>query len=62
MAQLARSLLDPVDGFLRNATHLVRDRDPLFTQAWTECLESSGVTRGRSAQRARIANDPDRLS
>ena len=43
MAQMARNLLDPEDGFLRNATHLIRDRDPLFTQAWTECLESSGV-------------------
>jgi hypothetical protein len=29
-AQLARILLDPVDGFLRNATHLIHDRDPLF--------------------------------
>jgi hypothetical protein len=29
--QVARNLLDPVDGFLRNATHLIHDRDPLFT-------------------------------
>jgi hypothetical protein len=31
MMQAARNLLDPVDGFLRNATHLIHDRDPLFT-------------------------------
>ena len=32
MMQIARNLLDPVDGFLRNATHLIHDRDPLFTE------------------------------
>jgi hypothetical protein len=26
--QIARNLLDPVDGFLRYATHLIHDRDP----------------------------------
>jgi transposase InsO family protein len=36
-------LLDPDDGFLRNATHLIHDRDPLFTTAWTRLLESGGV-------------------
>ncbi|MEO8903035.1 MAG: hypothetical protein ABI488_13295 [Polyangiaceae bacterium] len=44
MTQVARNLLDPVDGFLRAATHLIHDRAPLFTQAWTTLLESSGVT------------------
>ncbi|MEO7033124.1 MAG: integrase core domain-containing protein [Gemmatimonadaceae bacterium] len=29
---------------MRNATHLIHDRDPLFTQAWTTLLESGGVT------------------
>jgi hypothetical protein len=43
MTQIARNLLDPVDGFLRHATHLIHDRDPLFTQAWTQMLESCGV-------------------
>ncbi|HTP30406.1 MAG TPA: tetratricopeptide repeat protein [Anaeromyxobacteraceae bacterium] len=43
MAQIARNLLDPVDGFLREATHLIHDRDPLFTQMWTTLLESGGV-------------------
>ena len=31
--QIARNILDSVDGFLRNATHLIHDRDPLFTTA-----------------------------
>jgi putative transposase len=43
MLQMARNLLDPVEGFLRNATYLIHDRDPLFTQAWTKLLESGGV-------------------
>ena len=43
MTQIARNLLDPVDGFLRHATHLVHDRDPLFTEAWTQMVASAGV-------------------
>jgi hypothetical protein len=43
MRQRARNLLDPVDGFLRNATYLIHDRDPVFTEAWTALLESGGV-------------------
>ena len=43
MQQLARNLLDPSEGFLRNATHLIHDLDPLFTAAWTELLRSGGV-------------------
>jgi putative transposase len=43
MLQVARTLLDPVDGFLRNATHLIHDRDPLYTKAWTTLLKSGGV-------------------
>ncbi len=31
--QMARNLLDPEHGFLRHATHLIHDRDPLFTKA-----------------------------
>jgi putative transposase len=44
MAQVARNLVDPVDGFLRNASYLIHDRDPLFTRVWAELLRSSGVT------------------
>jgi hypothetical protein len=43
MLQVARNLLDAEDGFLRNATHLIHDRDPLYTKAWTTLLESQGV-------------------
>jgi hypothetical protein len=39
----ARNLVDPENGFLRNATHLIHDRDPLFTKVWVELLKSSGV-------------------
>ena len=41
--QIARNLLDPVDGFLRRATHLIHDRDPLFTKAWRALFKSGGV-------------------
>jgi hypothetical protein len=41
--QLGHTLLDPADGFLRNATHLIHDRDPLFTKAWAALLESGSV-------------------
>jgi hypothetical protein len=41
--QMDRNLLDPADGFLRNATHLIHDRDPVFTAAWTALLKSGGV-------------------
>jgi len=43
MLQMARNLLDPEDGFLRKASHLIHDRDPLFTKAWTALLKSDGV-------------------
>ena len=44
MAQVARTLLDPIDGFMRNASYLIHGRDPLFTRAWAELLRSSGAT------------------
>lgn len=43
MVQMARNLLDCEEGFLRHATHLVQDRDPLFTEAWRGLLGSEGV-------------------
>ena len=43
MKQIARNLVDPVDGFLRGASYLIHDRDPLFTKAFTAILESEGV-------------------
>ncbi len=44
MKQVARNLLDPADGFLREARYLIHDRDPLFTEAWTALLRTAGVT------------------
>ena len=40
MKQVTRNLTDPVDGFLRGATHLIHDRDPLFTEAFTAMLRT----------------------
>jgi len=42
--QAARNLVDPLDGFLRNAKHLVHDRDPLFNKAWSQLLGNAGVS------------------
>ena len=43
MEQLARTLTDPVDGFLRTARHLMHDRDPLYTRVCGEIRTSGGV-------------------
>ena len=43
MKQMARNLTDVDDGFLNGAHYLIHDRDPLFTRAFRELLESSGV-------------------
>ncbi len=43
MEQIARSLTDVVDGFLRGKRHLIHDRDPLFTRSFREILKSSGI-------------------
>ena len=40
---IVRGLTDYCDGFLRNATHLILDRDPVFGTAAREMLGSSGV-------------------
>ena len=43
MKQVARNLVDPVDGFLRGGKYLIHDRDPLFTEAFIAILEAAGV-------------------
>ncbi len=43
MKQVARNLTDVIDGFLLNADYLIHDRDPLFTHAFRELLDQSGV-------------------
>jgi len=42
--QVARNLVDHVDGFLKGKRYLVHDRDPLFTDAFRAVLRASGVT------------------
>tara|TARA_R110002073_G_scaffold177151_1_gene334889 strand:- start:298 stop:1443 length:1146 start_codon:yes stop_codon:yes gene_type:complete len=39
MKQIARNLTDPTDGFLRDATHLIHDADPLFTTDFKATLK-----------------------
>jgi transposase len=43
MKQIARNLIDPVDGFLREAKYLIHERDPLFTEAFVSILGSRGI-------------------
>ena len=42
--QIARNLTDAEDGFLRGVHYLILDRDPLYTVAFRDRLEDSGVT------------------
>ncbi len=42
--QVGRNLLDAVDGFLLSKTHLILDRDPVFTSQFRRLLGDSGVT------------------
>jgi hypothetical protein len=39
MAQMARDLRDGFDGFLRESRGLIHDRDPLFTEHFSEILK-----------------------
>ena len=43
MDQIAKLLTDPVDGFLRNAKHLIIDRDTKFTEKFRSILKDAGV-------------------
>ena len=43
MAQVARNLTDAASGFLKDARHLIVDRDPLYTAHFTEILASANV-------------------
>ncbi len=43
MKQIARNLTDAEDGFLNPARYLIHDRDPLFTEDFSELLKLSGV-------------------
>jgi putative transposase len=41
--QVARNLVDTVDGFLKGKRYLLHDRDPLFTDAFRAVLRAAGV-------------------
>ena len=43
MAQIARNLTDPFEGFLRNAKYLIHDRGPAFTKQFASILKAAGV-------------------
>ncbi len=43
MMLIARNLLDDEDGFLVGKTHLIMDRDPVFTMEVRAFLKSAGV-------------------
>ena len=52
MAQIARNLTDPFDGFLRAKRHLILDRDTKFTGQFQAILERAGVDVVRAAYQA----------
>jgi putative transposase len=52
MGQIARNLTDGEDGFLLRSRYLIHDRDPFFTKAFRETLESSGVHPVRLSSRS----------
>jgi transposase InsO family protein len=41
--QIARNAVDAVDGCLRGKTHLILDRDPVYTHAFRRLLRDAGV-------------------
>jgi transposase InsO family protein len=43
MAQVARNIIDPIDGFLRKKRYLLADRDTKFTARFRAILEQGGV-------------------
>jgi transposase InsO family protein len=43
MMQMARNLTDADEGFLNGKTHLILDRDPLYTPAFRRMLKESGT-------------------
>lgn len=52
MAQIARNLIDPVDGFLCGKRFLIADLDTKFTERFREVLEHAGVQVVRTAYQA----------
>jgi transposase InsO family protein len=49
MAQIARNLTDPIDGFMRDKRHLIVDRAAQFDQQFRRILNDAGVRTIRTA-------------
>ena len=56
MEQMGRNLTDAVDGYLRQATHLIHDRDPLYTRRFRDLLRCVGVRSVRLPPRSQNLN------
>jgi putative transposase len=54
MKQVARNLTDPVDGFLRDARHLIHDADPLFTTGFKAILKPPELPDGEGVTCVKI--------
>ncbi len=54
--QIARNLTDEFDGFLRNHSYLIMDRDTKLTEAFRDALEREGVEPVRCPPRAPTCN------
>jgi putative transposase len=54
MKQIARNLTDPVDGFLRDATHLIHDADPLFTANFKAILRPPNYAKSEGVKCVKI--------
>ncbi|MGE3165966.1 MAG: integrase core domain-containing protein [Planctomycetota bacterium] len=52
MAQVARELTSGEDGFLRNKSYLIHDRDAKFTPQFVEILERAGIASVRLPRRS----------
>ena len=54
MKKIARNLTDPIDGFLRDRTHLIHDADPLFTAAFKEILRPANYDKSEGVKCVKI--------
>ncbi len=52
MIQVLRNLTDAVNGFLLGKTHLIMDRDPIFTIRVRELLKHAGTNPVRLPRRS----------
>ena len=56
MAQIARNLTDPVDGFLREHRFVICDRDAKFAASFRSILDGTGITVVRTPRQAPNCN------